>query len=250
MMNPAEFANIAEAERRLWWYRGMRRILFRILQPWLKGREIRRVLEAGCGTGYFANLLEQERGWTVYPSDIAWEGLAYGRNLGLKRLSQADLSALPFRAGAFDVVSAMDVLAHFAPGEERRPIGELARVLSPGGLLVLRASALNILRSRHSEFIHERQRLTRGQLLTATREAGIRVLRCTYANTLLLPVALAKFRLWEPLLRRPPESGVGPLPGWLDRLLYGCLWAESAWLGEGLNLPSGQSLILVGEKAA
>ena len=109
--------------------------------------------------------------------------------------------------------------------------------------------ALDILRSRHSEFIHERQRFTRERLLAAACKAGIRVLRCTYANMLLLPVALAKFRIWEPLLGRPPESGVGPVPGWLDRLLYGCLWTESAWLGGGWNLPAGQSLILVGEKA-
>jgi SAM-dependent methyltransferase len=250
MMNPAEFTNIAEAEEQLWWYRGMRRILSGLLEPCLNGRPVRRVLDAGCGTGYFARVLEQERGWTVYPSDVAWEGLSYGRNMGLARLSQADVSALPFRTGAFDVVSALDVLVHFPPGEECCAVGELARVLSPGGLLVLRVAALNVLRSRHSQFIRERQRFTRGRLLAAVRGVGIRVLRCTYANTLLLPVALAKFRLWEPLLRRPPESGVRPLPGWVDRVLYGCLWAESAWLGRGRNLPAGQSLLLVGEKAA
>jgi SAM-dependent methyltransferase len=250
MMNPAEFANIAGAERELWWYRGMRRILFRLLEPWLRGRRVRRVLDAGCGTGYFAHVLEQERSWTVYASDIAWEGLSYGRSMGLRRLLQADLSDLPFRSGAFDAVSAMDVLVHFAPGQEARPLRELVRVLSPGGLLILRTSAFHILRSRHSEFIHERQRFTRGRLLAAVRKAGVRVLRCTYANTLLLPVALAKFRIWEPLLRRPPASGVGPLPGWMNRLLYGCLRIESAWLGRGWNLPAGQSVILIGEKAA
>ncbi len=250
MMNPAEFANIAAAEQCLWWYRGMRRVLFSILEPWLDGRQIRSVLDAGCGTGYFARVLEQQRGWSVYASDIAWEGLAYGRDMGLRRLSQADVSALPFRTGAFDVVSAMDVLAHFAPGEECRPIAELVRVLSPGGLLVLRVSALNLLRSRHSEFIYEQQRLSRRRLVTVIHKAGIRVLRCTYANTLLLPVALAKFRIWEPLAGGPPRSGVHPLPGWIDELLYGCLKAESSWLGQGWNLPAGQSLILIGEKTA
>jgi SAM-dependent methyltransferase len=250
MMNPAEFANIAEAERKLWWYRGMRRMLFLVLEPWLRGRQIRRVLEAGCGTGYFAHLLERERGWTVYPSDIAWSGLAYASALGLRRLSQANLSALPFPENAFDMVSAMDVLTHFPPGEEDRPIRELARVLAPGGLLVLRTSALNILRSRHSEFVNERQRFTRRGLTRVIRDSGIRVLRCTYANTLLLPVALAKFRVWEPLRRAAPESGVRPVTGWLDRVLYGCLRAESAWLEGGFDLPAGQSLILVGEKTA
>ena len=39
--------------------------------------------------------------------------------------------------------------------------------------------------------------------------AGIRVLRCTYANSLLLPVALAKFRLWEPLMRQAPAERRG-----------------------------------------
>ena len=66
----------------------------------------------------------------------------------------------------------------------------------------------------------------------------------------LLPVALAKFRLWEPLTHAPLASGVEPVPGWLDSLLYACLSLESAWLGAGRNLPLGQSLILIGEKMA
>lgn len=247
-MNPAEFANIANAERELWWYRGMRQILSCVLEPFLSTRTIRRVLEAGCGTGFFARTLERERGWNVYPSDIAWEGLSHGRSLGLCRLSQADLAALPFADGAFDMVTAIDVLAHFPPGEEDRPIRELSRVLSTRGLLVLRASALDILRSRHSEFVNERQRFTRARLTKAVGAAGVRILRCTYANSLLLPVALAKFRLWEPLSRKAPESGVKPVAGWLNRLLYGCLRVESDWLARGMNLPVGQSLILVGEK--
>jgi hypothetical protein len=61
-------------------------------------------------------------------------------------------------------------------------------------------------------------------------------------------VALAKFRIWEPLTGQPPASGVAPLPRWLDRLLYAPLSAEAAWLGAGLNFPLGQSLILLGEK--
>ena len=33
MMNPAEFANIANSEEHFWWYRGMREIMFRLKFP-------------------------------------------------------------------------------------------------------------------------------------------------------------------------------------------------------------------------
>ena len=91
--------------------------------------------------------------------------------------------------------------------------------LAPGGLLVVRAAALDILRSRHSAFAFERQRFTRRRMAGMAESAGFRVLRCTYVNSLLLPVALARFRIWEPLLRQPASSGVQPVAGWLDRLL-------------------------------
>jgi SAM-dependent methyltransferase len=248
MMNPAEFANIAASERDFWWYRGMRRILFKMMDPYLAGRTVRRALEGGCGTGYFSWLLQRERGMNVVPLDLGWEGLEYARRMGAKDSVQGDLAALPFPDAAFDLVLSLDVIVHFAPGDEHLAMRELARVLEPHGLLVIRASALDILHSRHSDFAFERQRFTRRRLMGLAASCGVRVLRCTYANSLLLPVALAKFRLWEPLLRKPPESGVQPVAPWLDRLLGIPLDAEAAWIGAGHNFPAGQSLILIGEK--
>jgi hypothetical protein len=64
----------------------------------------------------------------------------------------------------------------------------------------------------------------------------------------MLPVALAKFRLWEPLLRHPASSGVEPVSPWLDHLLFQVLALEAAWIGGGHNFPAGQSLLLIGEK--
>jgi SAM-dependent methyltransferase len=247
-MNPAEFANIAQSEADFWWYRGMRSIFFRMVEPHLAGRRVRLALEAGCGTGYFSRLLQMERGLPVAPIDLGWEGLRHARSMGVERLVQADALRLPFAAGSFDVVMSLDVLPHFQPGDEQRAVDELSRVLDPGGLLVIRTAALNLLRSRHSEFVYERQRYTRPQLVGLAEAAGIRVLRCTYANSLLLPVALAKFRLWEPLTRQAPGSGVGAVAPWLDRLLYSALAMEAAWIGAGRDFAIGQSLILVGEK--
>lgn len=248
-MNPAEFAHIAAAEQRFWWYRGMRRILFRMLDPLARRRRIDSALEGGCGTGYMARALGQRYGWKLFPVDYGYQGLQFGRTLGVERLAQADIAALPFPSSAFQAVLSLDVLVHFPRREEGRALQEFARVLTPGGLLVVRVSALDLLRSRHSQFAFERQRFTRRRLVRLVERHGFRALRATYANSLLLPVALAKFRLWEPLLRRPPASGVGGVPGWLDRLLYCPLACEALWIGAGGSFPLGQSLILIAEKA-
>lgn len=227
----------------------MRAILLAMMQPFLEERRIGRALEAGCGTGYFSRWLQTERDMPVIPMDFSREGLRYGAAMGLQSASQGSILQLPFASGAFDLAMSFDVLQQFEPGVERRAFAELSRVLVRGGLLALRVSALQALHSRHSDFVCERQRYTRRRLRALAEEAGIRVLRCTYANTLLMPVALAKFRLWEPLIRKPVETGVEPAPPWLDRLLYLPLAWEAAWLGSGRDLPLGQSLILIGEKA-
>lgn len=250
MMNPAEFANIAKAEEDFWWYRGMREITFRMLDPIVAGRQSQNVLEVGAGTGFFSRCLERRYGWKLFPMDLGWEGLQFCRKLGVARMAQADMRLLPYGTEAFDAVVTMDVLVHIPRGEEDGPLREMARVLKPGGLLVMRVSALDALRSRHSIFAHERQRFTRGRLLNCIQPLGLKILRCTYANSLLLPVALAKFRIWEPLTRQAPASGVQKVTPLLNRLLELPLWLEAAWLGGGGAFPLGQSLFLIAEKAA
>ena len=247
-MNPAEFANIARSEQRFWWYGGMNEIMFRLLDPIARARQFDRVLEAGCGTGYFASLLENRYRWRMFPIDLGWRGLQFAQSLGLERLAQANIASLPFAAAAFDAVLSMDVIVHFPRGEEAAAMSEFARVLAPGGLLAVRVSALDILRSRHSQFAHERQRFTRKRLIKAAENFGIAVERCTYANSLLMPVALAKFRLWEPLMRQPPSSGVDPVSPGLNRLLRVPLAIEANCIGAGINFPVGQSLILIGTR--
>jgi ubiquinone/menaquinone biosynthesis C-methylase UbiE len=249
-MNPAEFDNIARAERDFWWYRGMREILFRALDPVVtKGAN---ALEAGCGTGYLSKSFKERYGWRMTPLDLGREGLEYARGYGLDRLIQGNVMALPFAAESFDAVVSMDVLVHLPRGEEVQALSEFARVLKPGGLLVLRLAAFEMLRSRHSEFVQEQQRFTRAELLASLKIAGFEIVRATYLNSLLLPVALFKFRVWEPLTKAPPGSGVEVartgVANVLDGLLYLPLRAEAAWIGRGGTFPLGQSVLALARK--
>jgi ubiquinone/menaquinone biosynthesis C-methylase UbiE len=252
MMNPAELANIARFEQDFWWYRGMERILFRMLDR-VAPRSAEAV-EAGCGTGHISLQLETRYGWRMFPLDLEPQALAFAAAQGCRRLTQADIASLPFADRQFDAALSLDVMVYVPRGQEAGVIRELVRVIAPGGLLVLRTAALEMLRSHHAEFTGERQRFTRSQIMQIASGCGLKILRCTYANSLLLPIALVKFRLIEPLMvaltGRRPESGVQPISPWLDRLLYSVLKLEAWWLGLGRSLPIGQSLILIGERIA
>ena len=226
----------------------MQRILFGFLDLMPLPQKIPLVLEGGSGTGYMAQELSARYGWRIVAADLAAEGLASTAHSPAVLPVQADICACPFASGVFDAVISLDVLVHLEAGKESVPLSEFARVLKPGGILILRVAALDILRSRHSEFVDEKQRFTRQRLMAAVTAAGFRVERCTFLNSLLLPVALFRFRIWEPLLNVQPTSGTAPISPLLNRLLSIPLRLEAAMVSRGWNLPLGQSLFLIASR--
>jgi hypothetical protein len=60
-MNPAEFHYLARAEEEFWWFRGMRRILFTLLDPLVRGPSHR----VGAGSGMRDGALRSRAGATL-----------------------------------------------------------------------------------------------------------------------------------------------------------------------------------------
>jgi SAM-dependent methyltransferase len=96
-----------------------------------------RVLDAGAGTGRLLEQLEQ-RGWTGWGIDASINMTARARQrvpAAAARIVQGRVESLPFADRSFDVVACLGVLSYVtAP---RQAIGELARVLKPGGVAVM-----------------------------------------------------------------------------------------------------------------
>jgi len=103
-----------------------------------------RILDIGCGTGYFTRLLQQRfprAGLTAV--DIALPMLKRARASSPRRLpwrrrtvfAAADALELPFADTAFDLV-ASNLTLQWAASPERM-LSEMRRVLAPGGLLLL-----------------------------------------------------------------------------------------------------------------
>jgi len=99
----------------------------------LGGLAGRRVLELGCGTGRLSHALTERAHARVFAVDVSEAMVGRARALGVNaRLSRAE--RLPFKPGWFDA-AVMRMVAHLI--DRPRAFAETARVLAPGGRLVV-----------------------------------------------------------------------------------------------------------------
>jgi SAM-dependent methyltransferase len=165
-----------------------------------------KVLDWGCGYGQMTYLLGA-RGLEVTPFDV---GAAEGAALpaiplcaGLQVVRTEDPTHLPFASGSFDCVLSCGVLEHVEEddrqGSERGSLREIARVLRPGGALLIyqlpqkHAWQEALARRLKRAYYHSRlytAREIRGML----SEAGFSVRRLRRAN--LFPKNLSGMPDW------------------------------------------------------
>ena len=114
-----------------------RRPFGRFMRP--QDIEGKRVLEIGCGMGTHAAMLART-GAKLTAIDLTERAVQTTKRrfelFGLTGdIQRADAEALPFEDGSFDFVWSWGVIHHSADFE--RCLGEIARVLRPGGRLML-----------------------------------------------------------------------------------------------------------------
>ena len=244
-MKPAEYRRMYEAEETQWWYAGQRAIAAALLEPALGGDRAGRcrLLDAGCGAGF--NLLALAPRGRAVGIDLAPEAIAFCRERGVRAV-RASLLALPFPDGAFDVVTSFDVIYHAWVTDDRAAVAEMARVLRPGGVLLVRVPALRVLWGAHDVEVQSRHRYTRAELWRLLESCSLRVERATYCNSLLFPLLLARRTLDRVLGRE--GSDVEFLPAPLEWAFRRALLAEAALVRAGLSFPVGASVVALARR--
>ena len=247
-MDPQEYLRIGELEGGHWWYRGMGEVALGLLAG-VKLPRPALILDAGCGPGGTSARFKG-LGWVV-GLDLAPEALALARRHGLEGLVRGSITALPFASESFDLVVSFDVLYHLWVGNDQVALKELARVLKPGGYLLMRVPAFEFLRGPHDRVVFTRRRYTAGEVARLVRSAGLTVERLTYANSVLFIPALVwrvAGRLLSPARKGRATSDVRPVPAPVNRLLLELLRLEGRLIRSFGRLPVGMSVICLARR--
>lgn len=237
-----------------WWFDGMEAISARLLDGW-EAPPDPRVLDAGCGTGRNLRFLGERygRAGTVLGLDHSAVALACCAARGFRgNLVRGSVNALPFPDHHFDLVTSFDVLMTSGV-DDRAALREFARTLRPGGALLMRVPAYDVLRGRHDREWAVARRYSRRELREKLLDAGFPApgLKLTHANAWLLPVAVAK-RVLERF--RPPRSDSDLSLGAdrrhpVGRLLRTALASEAPFIARlPGGLPAGLSLMALARR--
>jgi SAM-dependent methyltransferase len=231
------------AERSHFWFRGFRWFVRPVLEDAVDGVSSPLLLDCGCGTG--ANLPMLQAFGEAYGFDFTWQGLSLAKRLGRTRVARATIARIPFPSGRFDVATSFDVFQCLPDEVEAAAIREMARVLKPGGHVVMTVAALEVLHGSHSVLSEEVRRYTPSRLTRLLESAGFRIERLTFANASLVPILLPmrlyqRWRSGGALEAGELEIRMPPAP--VNAALTGLLRVEAAAL-RLVNMPIGSTLL-------
>ena len=243
MDHPLELTSRAEATH--FWFRGFRKFVAPVIRDLAGGRPSLRLVDCGCGTGHNLGLLRPHGEAVGF--DLAERGTTRARTAGWT-VVRGDITHIPLASDAFDVATAFDVLQCLEA--DVAALREMARIVKPGGALVITVAALDVLRGDHSEAWQEVRRYTPATARVLVEAAGLRAERVSFVFASLFPLMVV-VRFAQRLSRRfrahNADADIAVPIAPVNALLTALVSGEAA-LARHVPMPIGSSLLVVARK--
>lgn len=247
-MEPELVQSILKVEPEHWWFRARRTIALSLVEQLTPKTEAKkgelRILDVGAGSGFMAEALTRfgrVQGLEFDPASVA----RLKERKGVEVL-QTKLPDPSVPAGTYDLVTSFDVLEHIP--EDQAVLSEMARLVKPGGFLLLTVPAHQWLWTSHDDVNHHIRRYGGREFREKLQATGLKMRLCSPHLTLLFPLFLLQRLLHRLFPPRHPSVTV-KLPGRIvNGLLYSLYSVERFFLRRGIPLPFGASYLALLEK--
>ena len=244
-MDAEAYKEMIALQEEHWWFVARRDVIKSFIKMQMPQSSTSRVLEIGCGVGGNVDLLSQSgqyRGIDMHKPAIDYCSKKFPQfNFQCTRVEDIPQE---FSSNKFDSIYILDVLEHI--DDQLAILKSTQNYLTQNGRILLTVPAFEFLWSPHDDFVHHVRRYTKNGLKKTLEEAGYKIERISYFNSILFPLALIQ-RLGMRLLKKKLSTHLSTPPA-IVNWLFTVIFAKEAWILKHTNLPVGLSIMVVVSK--
>ncbi|MBS1744409.1 MAG: class I SAM-dependent methyltransferase [Bacteroidetes bacterium] len=234
-------------EKKHWWFVVRQKIIRRFLQRYLNGKQENKlhILNIGAAGGATSTFLSAFGEVTSVESDDFFIQYLVENNFNV---TKASVTELPFSQNTFDLVCAFDVLEHVE--NDALAINEMTRVCKENGYVCITVPAFQMLWSNHDVVNHHYRRYTKSGFANLVNHAPLKIIKCSYFNSLLfLPILMVRKLSALTGRKNPGKSDfeMYKTPAIVDFLLKSIFSVETV-LVPPVQFPFGVSLLALMKK--
>ena len=236
------YLRMSEQDAEHWWFVARRQILRDQIAALQLPRNAK-ILEAGAGPGGNLEMLSEFGHLDAFELDDDARQIASARS-GIEVRSGALPDGIDYKPGSFDLIAALDVIEHI--DADRESVQALANLLRPGARLLITVPAFAWLWSEHDTRHHHKKRYSREMMRKLAEDAGLKVEKSSYFNTLIFPVIVG-VRFLKKLLgiaERPDDGIPGPILNGILMRIFG----SERYLLRHMSLPFGVSILCIARR--
>jgi SAM-dependent methyltransferase len=187
-----------EMEKDFFWFTSLRDNEKYFINKYFKNKDKKniRILDSGCGTGYFVAELKQ-MGYCAKGFDYSDTAIELSKKRGLKLdkdIFNMDIFDLKFEKETFDCIILNDVLFAFDLDEANIIIKNLKLLLKPNGILIGQTAALKFLYSQNDIVAGTKHRYTTNEIKNILILNNFKIEKLSYRNFIFfIPFAIKRF---------------------------------------------------------
>ena len=242
-MNIELYRTFFYVQNKHWWFITKRIIVMDLIKRHIDIHKEPKILDIGCGSGLMLNHLKKI-GHT-YGMDMSDEAIKFSKEIFNGKVEKGSMpDNIPFENVYFDLIILLDVIEHI--DQDAASLVAIRDRLIPGGKAIITVPANMFLWSDFDEINQHKRRYSISELRWKLTEAGFKIEKISYYNTILFPLVYI-VRLLNRILNRSSASDL-KLPSWPVNHILKSIFGLEKYLLRIVNLPFGVSILAVVER--